>query len=295
MAYIKRFIAFLAVLLIFGVLQGNSLGNSALQANSTFDGLREASKKSSTSKTLRKSPKLLENYYSKKLDELGVKLHPGTEHRSDSKPTIQSSQRCKSIVYRTLSKLPKSHSNQLAELTLYYTKDGRRGYGGGGSVVLRCLNVTDAELVSVLVHEIGHLVDGSFLFGNDIENSSGFYDFEDPVASDDPSLNFYRISWTSEKTRAQQSTMLDFVSEYALTDPFEDFAETYTYYRLHGPEFRKLMEFNEALQKKYAFMKNEVFDGKEFDVGGNETKLDFWNRNYDVTVLPYSIKNFFAS
>lgn len=295
MAYIKRFIAFLAVLLIFGVLQGNSLGNSALQANSTFDGLREASKKSSTSKTLRKSPKLLENYYSKKLDELGVKLHPGTEHRPDSKPTIQSSQRCKSIVYRTLSKLPKSHSNQLAELTLYYTKDGRRGYGGGGSVVLRCLNVTDAELVSVLVHEIGHLVDGSFLFGNDIENSSGFYDFEVPVAVDDPSLNFYRISWTSEKMRKEQSTMLDFVSEYALTDPFEDFAETYTYYRLHGPEFRKLMEFNEALQKKYAFMKKYVFDGKEFDVGANESKIDLWNRNYDVTVLPYSIKSFFAS
>jgi hypothetical protein len=287
MAYTKHFIAFLTLLLLFGILQGDSPGNSA--------SLREASTKKSISKTSRNSPKLLENYYSKKLDELGIQLHPGTEHRSDSKPTIQSSERCKSIVYRTLAQLPSSHKNQLTDLTLYYAKDGRRGYGGGGSVVLRCLNVADAELASVLVHEIGHLVDGSFLFGNDVENSSGFYDFEIPVAADDPSLNFYRMSWTSEKARKHESTFLDFVSEYASTDPFEDFAETYTYYRLHSPEFRKLAEFNEALQKKYAFMKEYVFEGEEFDIGADESKPDLWIRDYDVTVLPFPLKSFFAA
>ncbi|MBI2638763.1 hypothetical protein HYW83_04185 [Candidatus Peregrinibacteria bacterium] len=282
MPYIKRFIAFLAfVVITTGGLQGNSIGNST--------SLREASKKSTSLKTLRSSPKLLETYYSQKLDELGLKLHPGTEHRTDSKPTIQSSQRCKSIVYRTLLQLPKSHSNQLTDLTLFYTKDGRRGYGGAGSIVLRCLNVADNELASVLIHEIGHLVDGDLLFGTDAKTPSGFYDFEVPVAIDDPSLDFYRISWTSEKTRTEGDTLLDFVSEYASTDPFEDFAETYTYYRLHGAEFRQLMEFNNALQQKYSFMKKYVFDGEEFNLGATKSKLDLWARNYDVTVLPFQL------
>lgn len=292
MAYLRHFIGFATLLVTLGNLSSANLNNNALLVGGGF---REAPQNKSALNKAKSSPKLLENYFAEKLDDLDIQLHPGTEHRPDSKPTTITSRRCKSIVYRTLEKLPPAHQNQLSDLTLFYTKDGRRGFGGSGSIILRCLNVEDNELVAVLTHEIGHLVDGNLLFGTDTKDVSGFYDFEIPVTIDDPSLNFYRISWTSEKTRKQDTTYLDFVSQYATSDPFEDFAETYAYYRLHGLEFRKLMELNDALQQKYSFMKKYVFDEKEFDIGDDESKLDLWTRNYDVTVLPFPLKDFFTS
>ncbi len=292
MAYLRHFIGFAALLVTVGNLSSANLSKDSLLRES----FREAPQNSSSSsKNLKNNPRLLENYFAEKLDNFGVRLHPGTEHRPDSKPTTMSSRRCKSIVYRTLEKLPLTHRNQLSDLTLFYTKDGRRGFGGNGSIILRCLNVKDDELASVLIHEVGHLVDGSLLFGTDSEDVSGFYDFEIPVALDDPSLDFYRISWISESERQDDALYLDFVSEYAMTDPFEDFAETYAYYRLHGPEFRKLKKMNSALQRKYEFMKTQVFDGAEYYVGNTEPKVDIWVRNYDITVLPFPLKTFFAT
>ena len=225
------------------------------------------------------------------LASLPIKLRPGTDHRADSSSTPLSQQRCQSLVYRGLQALPKSHRDQLEELTLFYTNDGRRGLGGEHSIVLRCLNVTDTELVGVLTHEVGHLVDNTLLTGHASNITSGFYDFDTPVAADDMSLRFYRLSWESDKKRIAATSEPDFVSTYAMTDPFEDFAETYAYYRLHGQEFRSLRPSSDVLTQKYEFMKNYVFNGVEFGDTTHEVKVDMWTRDYDVTVLPYALKN----
>lgn len=262
---------------------------------------REASKTSSAKKpkqpvkkaqVTRKSPKLIEEFYATKLAQSGVKLRPGTDHRTDSNPTETSSRRCKSTVYRTLESLPEGHRKELKELTLFYTKDGRRGLGGNGGVVLRCLAVADGELAAVFIHEMGHLVDGTYLTGASLA-ASGFMDFDIPVAADDPSAMFYALTWDNEKQMKSGASYLDFVSLYAMTDPFEDFAETYTYYRLHGAEFRKLAEFNETLAQKYDFMRLHVFDGREF---GTSTygEVEVFKRSYDVTVLPFPLSDLFS-
>ena len=119
-------------------------------------------------------------------------------------------------------------------------------------------------------------------------------DFDAPVAVDDASSFFYKISWTNESTKRANATEFDFVSRYATTDPFEDFAETYTYYRLHGSEFRTLAETNSAMAQKYQFMKWYAFDGKEFGPKTGSGKVDDAKRNYDVTVLPFSLADFFG-
>ncbi len=277
MAYLKHFSGFLSILTLLTLLNGTNVSAELAPLK-----LRPAFKSAAT--TL-KNQKYVETYYTNKLQELGIQLRPGALHRSDSKPTLESSKRCKSVVYKTLLELPYSHRNQLANLTLFYTADGRRGLGGGNSIILRCNNVTDEELSSVFVHEIGHLVDDTLLFGTrGIE--SGFHDFETPIYTDDPSAYFYKISWLSEKITRQNSNSLDFVSLYAMTDPFEDFAETYTYFRFHGPEFRRLAKSNSALQQKYNFMKNYVFYGQEFGDISNSIDINVWTRNYDVTILP---------
>lgn len=232
----------------------------------------------------------IENYYAGAFTIMGITLRPGTTHREDSTYTVKTARRCKSIVYKTLLTLPKGHREQLKELTLFYTPDGRRGLGGNSAVILRCRNVTDEELASVLVHEIGHLVDSGFFTGNKTESGSGFFDFGVEVPIDDKSLPFYQLSWENEHTLKEDSTELDFVSGYATTDPFEDFAETYAYYRLHGAEFRALVESSVILREKYEFMKRYVFEGQEFGAKTKTTVVvsDLTTRPYDVTVLPFS-------
>lgn len=290
LAYLKHFTGLVTVLTVLTSIapsqpktEPQTTENSAYSTE--VSELREAAliKK----KSAQKSSQTIDTYYSSQLKKLGINLRPGTDHNPNSKSTPSSSSKCKSIVYRTLIKLPLSHRQQLRELTLFYTKEGRRGLGGDNAVILRCLNVTDEELSSVLVHEMGHLIDGGFLAGFDESFNSGFFDFSDPVLADDPSARFYNISWVNNKILQNSATELDFVSFYAMTDPFEDFAETYTYYRLHGPEFRSLAEFNYALGQKYEFMKNYVFFGQEYGrEKDDEINVDVLTRNYDVTILP---------
>lgn len=287
MAYLRRISGFIVVLTLIGLLLG---------VNTPDNTYRQSSEVAlAVTNSLKKSPALMEEYFAKELGNLGITLAPGIEHRLDSKPTLKTEKRCKSDVYKTLMSLPYSHRSLLSKLTLFYTRDGRRGLGGSGEIILRCLNVTDGELSSVLIHEIAHLVDSGYLIGEDTSSSSGFYDFDDPVALDDLSLTFYKISWTSETSRKTDTTELDFVSTYATTDPFEDFAETYTYYRLHGPEFRELAVADTALASKYDFMRDAVFEGKEFGVDSKDIAVDIWQRNYDVTVLPFPKAELFSN
>lgn len=294
MAKNKHFYGFIVISMAFSLLMGGNGVNQAKSAVLSPD-YRESSDQSATT-DIKKSPKLLEKYYASQLETLGIQLRPGIFHRSDSRPTASTSSKCRATVYRTLSSLPEEHREQVKKLTLYYTKDGRRGLAGGnGSVILRCLNVTEAELASVLTHEVGHTVDATLLTGADKERPSGFYDFDKPVLDDDKSATFYRISWLSETLKKPSTIGLDFVSTYAATDPFEDFAETYAYYRLHGIEFRKLMESSESLKLKYQFMRDNVFNGEEFDVGNANAEIVATYRNYDVTVLPFPIKSFYVN
>ena len=293
MAYIKHFSSLLSVGMLAIIINICAADFANKNVNADY---REASTfTTSQGNALKKPVNASTENVSSRLVSLGINLRPGTEHRSDSKPTAQSSTWCKSLVYKTLMALPTNHINQLKELTLFYTNDGRRGLGGNGEIILRCKNVSESELVSVLVHEVGHLVDSGYLVGyspQDETSFSGFYDFGDPVGDSDASAKFYKISWTNEKEMRSNALNVDFVSLYGKTDPFEDFAETYTYYRLHGAEFRKLMSTSDYLQQKYNFMKYKVFDGEEYGESENPGKINIWIRNYDVTVLPFILKKF---
>ena len=233
----------------------------------------------------------LETYYEKRFSSIGVNLLPGTEHREDSSPTPESMRVCNDIIYSAMAALPAEHTEKLRDLTLFYTEDGRRGLGGNGEIIVRCDNVDNYELAAVFVHEMGHITDGSYLKGTKNGEFSGFYDFEVPVTKDDASSLFYKISWKSETEKRSNSKELDFVSQYAATDPFEDFAETYTFYRLHGAEFRKLAKSNYLLDRKYRFMKKYVFANAEFGLT-DTAQVSVGQRNYDSTVIPFDLEEF---
>lgn len=234
--------------------------------------------------------------YTDKLEDMGITLHPGTEVDPSNTDSIRSLNHCKSLVYSTLKSLPPEPVSHLKHLTLNLSDKGRRGLGGGDQIVLRCQNVEDEELVAVLVHEMGHVMDTGVMSGNLFGGLSEYMDGAAPIYKNDPSLDFYMISWVNHKQKKETADELDFVSGYAMTDPFEDFAETYAYYILHGDEFKTLTKYNESIKKKYAYMREFVFDGKEY-LNENDTKVkvEVLHRNYDVTVLPYDMDEFFVA
>lgn len=193
-----------------------------------------------------------------------------------------------------LTKLPADHIGSLRNLILDYDPETNRGLGGRHIIILRAVNMAPEERIGVLVHEIGHVVDLGKM--KEVENTkqSEFTDGKKPVYESDPSLEFYRISWENDQKRKKSASNLDFVSGYALTDPFEDFAESYVYYVLHNKDFKSKTQTSEMLYQKYQFMKEKVFNGLEFNTGNYLTEgLNL--RPWDITVLSYDLANFLNS
>lgn len=204
-------------------------------------------------------------------------------------PAMPGDSGAETLVLDVFKKLPENHVSAVKDVILDYDPEVHRGRGGQELIILRA-TMDPEEFAGVLVHELAHNVDLVALRATDATQASAFYDMGVPVYAGDMSLNFYRISWTNETTRKAGASNMDFVSGYAMTDPFEDFAETYAYYVLQNASFRAKTAGSAALLAKWRFMKEQVFGGREFSTGDPQT--DIARRPWDVTVLPYDLTAF---
>jgi len=145
-----------------------------------------------------------------------------------------------------------------------------------------------SEFLRVLVHELGHIVDFRNLEGqNSYLKNNVYTEFGKKVfAIDDPSIDFYSISWINENTRSRSATYKDFVSGYSMSDIFEDFAETINFYLNYKSIFQELTKQSDALLAKYNFI-DSIFGGQYLNNGEKKKsqfeqyKRDF--RPYDTT------------
>lgn len=197
---------------------------------------------------------------------------------------------CETTVLKAYVVLPEQQRGQLQNLRFIWSSGTDRGLGGGGSIYLKCNELKDAELTSVFVHEMGHVVDTGVYEGHSAAGMSAYIDSRTNVFKDDPSVAFYSISWKDTKHVWKGSTGFDFVTGYALSNPFEDFAESYNFYLLHGSQFKFMTKTNVKLAKKYTYLRDTVFGGREFV--NNSLKLNAKKRSYDSTVLPFSLDTF---
>ncbi|MFH0834037.1 MAG: hypothetical protein V2A63_01445 [Patescibacteria group bacterium] len=195
---------------------------------------------------------------------------------------------CKSLIETALTMVPENLTTSLDEMKLFFSDHNPRGLSNSHLVELRCSDLADTELVSVAIHELGHVVDLGKLKGNSLA-PSGFVDGEIQIAADDPSVKFYRLSWRSEMEKNYLAERRDFVSGYAMTDPFEDFAESFNFYVLHGADFRAIKSESRVLAAKYNFLKNTVFAGVEFDSGRATTA---GKRVWDTTLVDFDLAKF---
>lgn len=186
---------------------------------------------------------------------------------------------------QVLRALPPLCRNNLRNFYVNYTwKPENRGLGGETTIIVTG-NVQESEFRALVIHECGHITDLGGLLGFDLSRPSMFADGTTPIYGDDPSVLFYQISWLTPRIMQPGATVADFVSGYATTDPFEDFAETYAYYVLQQKEFAKLAMGNPILQDKYDFMSRTVFAGGQTAAEGRHKRGQ--RVPWDVTRLPY--------
>jgi hypothetical protein len=186
---------------------------------------------------------------------------------------------------KVLRALPASCRNSLQSFYVNYDLHPSNRGLGGESVIIVTGNVSDREFMALIVHECGHVADLGGIRGTVASGRSSFLDGNTPIYLDDPSVQFYQISWITSKVNQPGMNDKDFVSGYAMSDPFEDFAETFAYYALQQKEFAKLAQKNPVLKAKYDFMQQVVFsDGDRIAIGKHvRGKSVPW----DVTKLPY--------
>lgn len=134
------------------------------------------------------------------------------------------------------------------------------------------------ELLAIFIHEFAHYIDIYSL---------------DKTSWKDSSNEFYNISWEWSSVIKSWLTWKDFVSGYSMTNKYEDFAESLTYYLLHNKDFLKKSKKSIVLKKKYSFFKNFLFSDTDYFINTDFSENNKVKNYYrDITKIEFSTKNF---
>lgn len=152
------------------------------------------------------------------------------------------------IMQTALNQLPSTFSNWKGLKCVYLSKTlpyvGLSIYPDKSqnipAAVILALDFSSESLsrpsIEIVTHEFGHI--WSYQFGR-----KGFDLFS---------------QWRKLPDGSTTTTSINFVSDYAKTNPIEDFAESITYYRYHPTLLKK------ASLSKYNYIKSKVFNGLEY-------------------------------
>lgn len=202
-------------------------------------------------------------------------------HPAVDQPTIGEDH--KTLATAALNALPSGCRDHLKHFSVLYQGATRRGLGGKTTIILDG-SVPDAEFVALLAHECGHVIHGNLL-GSATSGASTFKDGGDIFYKDSAIVAFWQISWITETAKKSGAKDADFVSGYAKSDAFEDFAETLAAYALQRDMLRERAAENAAIAAKLAWMETHL-PMPEDPLGDGTAD---WNGTvpWDVTRLPY--------
>lgn len=192
-------------------------------------------------------------------------------------------QRHRFLADAVLRRLPPHCRTHLRHFSILYGTAKQRGLGGATTIILDG-TVSDEEFVSLLVHECGHVTHGNLL-GSKGGTPSAFRDGDDVFATDSEAAAFFSISWSAARTLKQDVASDDFISGYAASDAFEDFAEFFAAYVLHLPMVEERAQTNANIATKLAWMKEYLpLPAAPF---GESTFTWKGSIPWDITKLPY--------
>jgi hypothetical protein len=118
------------------------------------------------------------------------------------------------------------------------------------------------EFWQVLTHELWHTIDFTVLEWYASRKDEKYTEFGKvrwPI--DDPSIDYYSISWLDESTRRSDASFRDFVSGYGMRWMYEDLAEFNNLRINHHSYLKSLARTNPTIQKKYSFF-SRLYNGQ---------------------------------
>jgi len=77
-----------------------------------------------------------------------------------------------------------------------------------------------------------------------------------------------------------------------MTNKYEDFAETFSYYILHNSDFLERTEYSNVLKEKYNFFSRYVFRNDEFKTDKYKINTEIKPYYRDITKIEFSLENF---
>lgn len=183
------------------------------------------------------------------------------------------------------AKFGKDIKKQLKKITINNEVWSRRWFANWETVTINLWIVSSyVEFLELLTHEMWHIVDLGIIRGFSNQRSTIYTEFNRSVLEiDDPSIDFYKLSWQSENVRNPQAVKEDFCSGYGMTNPFEDIAECHNLYLNHNAIFKKRAKNNEIMKKKYNFLANfyggvYLFDSsKDLEKFSNGSSIRPWD------------------
>jgi hypothetical protein len=184
---------------------------------------------------------------------------------------------------KVLRTLPSYCREHLANYYIVYQDAKQRGLGGKSTIILDG-SVPAEEFVGLLVHECAHVTHGN-MSGNATSGKSAFKDGNQIFYNDSPMAAFFSISWMTESVLRANAKSEDFVSGYAKSNAFEDFAETFAMYVLQYDAFATRAKTNTAINAKLQWM--ETYLPMPEDSLGKGVYIPEKKVPWDVTRLPF--------
>lgn len=178
-------------------------------------------------------------------------------------------------------------------ITLQKENSTKRAWTRWNNVFVNTNTITyNWEFSQLLGHEFWHIIDLYSIKWLSSKKDKKFTEFDKSVFSiDDPSIEFYKISWNAEEIRKSKSKKEDFCSWYGMYDPFEDFAECNNLYLNHNSVFKLFAKSSSVLRDKYNFVAS-IYDWSYFDkdtlaLSAAKKKTSTW-RPRDTTKMKVS-------
>ncbi len=161
----------------------------------------------------------------------------------------------------------------------------------------------DFDTMSVKIHEYAHYLDRNLYPRNEktsqgLIDTTGFYNISYDVSQRDTTAE-----WPSYKLRNLGNERNEFVGAYAIgwstskpgykSSP-EDFAESFHMYIAQGKLFRVISSNNSVLKQKYDWLKQNVFNGVEYQSGAADA-LEYTKDNpnkVSVATGAFNVRDF---
>lgn len=181
------------------------------------------------------------------------------------------------MIMETLSSLMMPFSFDGLLVVLDPNQREPRGQFRAKSIRLSSHITENSEFIKLFTHELAHFIDIYVLRTSEILL--------------DPSLDFYKISWQTSELKHPGNSIADFISGYAATNQYEDFAESFVWFVFHNADFADRALKNSKLREKYLFFSDRVF------VNGQFQGTDFSQKRppaylWDTTKIPIVLKKY---